>query len=230
MDLNNRGQVVGGSSLEGDAAFHPFLWDRGALRDLGTFGGSFGFSESINEAGHVVGQATFPGNQIFHAALWKNGVMTDLGTVDGDPASGAFHINSKDQVVGASGPLSGEWLHAFLSENGGPMIDLNTLVRPDSKVQLVSAPDISDRGEITALGTLPNGDSHAFLLVPCDDDHSREKECEEEAPGTTTLHNSSAAVSVSGATAPKRWLTPREIMGRAHYFDQIHGFGPWPQK
>lgn len=125
------------------------------LTDLGTFGGGFGLSESINGAGHIVGQATFPDDQIFHAALWRNGVMTDLGTVDGDPASGAFHINSKDQVVGSSGPLSGEWVHAFLWENGGPMIDLNTLVRSDSKVQLISAPDINDHGEITALGTPP---------------------------------------------------------------------------
>ena len=68
--------------------------------------------------------------------------MTDLGTVDGDPVSGAFHINSRDQVVGTSGPLSGEWVHAFLWENGGPMIDLNTLVRSNSGVQLVSAPDL----------------------------------------------------------------------------------------
>ena len=84
--------------------------------------------------------------------------MDDLGTVDGDPVSGAFHINSRDQVVGTSGPLSGEWVHAFLWENSGPIVDLNTLARSDSGVQLVSAPDINDRGEITALGKLPNGD------------------------------------------------------------------------
>ena len=165
-DLNNRGQVVGSSSLPGDLASHPFLWDRGTLTDLGTFGGSFGFPESINQAGHVVGQATLPGDQIYHAALWSNGVMNDLGTVDGDPVSGAFHINSRDQVVGTSGPLSGEWVHAFLWENSGPIVDLNTLVRSNSGVQLVSAPDINDRGEITALGKLPNGDIHAFLLQP----------------------------------------------------------------
>lgn len=110
------------------------------------------------------------------------------------------------------------------------MIDLNTLVRSDSNVQLVSAPDINDRGEITALGTLPNGDSHAFLLVPCDDDHSREKECEEEGPATTTLHNSPAAVRLSGVSAPQRRLTPREIMARTRSrFGRIPGFGAWPQ-
>jgi len=214
MDLNNRGQVVGGSSLDGDSAFHPFLWDRGVLTDLGTFGGSFGFPESINDAGHVIGQASFPGDQIYHAVLWRNGRMSDLGTVDCVPVSGAFHINSKDQVVGTSGPLSGEWVHAFLWENGGPMIDLNTLVRSDSKVQLVSAPDINDRGEITALGKLRNGDTHAFLLVPCEVDHSRERECEEEAAAKAPLRNSPAAVSLSEMSAPQGRLTPREIIAR----------------
>lgn len=157
--------------------------------------------------------------------------MTDLGTVDGDPGSGAFHINSKDQVVGNSANSSGEWVHAFLWEDDGPMIDLNTRVRSNSKVQLVSAPDINDRGEITALGKLPNGDSRAFLLIPCDDDHSQEKECEEEAPATTTPHDSPEAVSQSGVTAPKSGLTPMEIVARTHSrFGRLRGLGPIPQK
>jgi hypothetical protein len=30
---------------------------------------------------------------------------------------------------------------------------------------------INDRREITGLGVLPNGDLHAFLMIPCDEDH-----------------------------------------------------------
>ena len=230
-DLNNRGQVVGASYLEGDVASHPFLWDRGVLTDLGTFGGSFGYAESVNDAGHAVGTAFFPGDQIFHAALWRNGVMTDLGTVDGDPKSGAFHINSKDQVVGNSANLSGEWVHAFLWEDDGPMIDLNRLVRSGSKVQLVSADDINDHGEITALGKLPNGDTRAFLLIPCDADHSGERECEEEAAPTAALQDSAGAISLSGMSTPQRGLTPREIMTRMRSrFGRDRGFGAWQRK
>jgi probable HAF family extracellular repeat protein len=188
-DLNNRGQVVGFSNLLGDQAGHPFLWEHGVLTDLGTFGGSSGFPEGINEAGEIVGEAGYPGDILFHAALWKNGAMMDLGTVDGDPSSVAFHINSKGQVVGASTNLGGEWIHAFLWENGGPIIDLNTLVPRSAGVQLISAPDINDRGEIAALGLLPNGDGHAFLLIPCAE---REEGCENETgPATTTTQNSS---------------------------------------
>jgi probable HAF family extracellular repeat protein len=190
-DLNNRGQVVGSSNLEGDKTAHPFLWDDGVLTDLGTFGGSFGFPEGINEAGEIVGEAGYPGDvtsHIFHAAFWKNGTITDLGTVDGDPSSVAFHINSKGQVVGASTNSNGEWIHAFLWENGGPMIDLNTVVSLGAGVQLISAPDINDRGEIAALGLLPNGDGHAFLLIPCEE---RDEGCEDEAePAATTTQRS----------------------------------------
>jgi probable HAF family extracellular repeat protein len=113
--------------------------------------------------------------------------MTDLGTVDGDPSSVAFHINSKGQVVGASTSLNGEWIHAFLWENRGPMIDLNALVPLRAGVQLISAPDINDRGEIAALGLLPNGDGHAFLLIPCAEG---DESCDNEAePATTATQN-----------------------------------------
>jgi probable HAF family extracellular repeat protein len=41
--INNRGQVAGYSYLTGDATFHPFIWDRGVFRDLGTTG-DFGYA------------------------------------------------------------------------------------------------------------------------------------------------------------------------------------------
>jgi hypothetical protein len=38
---------------------------------------------------------------------------------------------------------------------------------PDSALTLMEAVFINDRGEIGGFGTLPNGDTHDFLLVPC---------------------------------------------------------------
>jgi probable HAF family extracellular repeat protein len=151
--LNNRGQVVGQSNLAGDLTFHPFLWDDGELIDLGTLGGDSGDASWVNEAGEVVGWAHNKGNQALLAFLWKDGVMTNLGTVDGDPCSVAFMNNSKGQVVGQSG-ICGPVDHGFLWENGGPMIDLNTLVHPASDVTVIDAVFINDRGEISGLGII----------------------------------------------------------------------------
>jgi hypothetical protein len=47
------------------------------------------------------------------------------------------------------------------------MIDLNTRIPAGSPLQLQSAVAINDRGEIAGYGTLPNGDMHAFVLIPC---------------------------------------------------------------
>jgi probable HAF family extracellular repeat protein len=89
------------------------------LKDLGTFGGSNGQANDINDAGEVVGGADGPNG--FRAFLWKNRVKKDLRTLDNN--SQAWYVNSKTQVVGASGTI-----RTFLWQNGGPMLDLNKLV------------------------------------------------------------------------------------------------------
>jgi probable HAF family extracellular repeat protein len=159
--LNDRGEVVGQSDLTGDQSFHPFLWNGGQLLDLGTFGGNFGTANSLNAAGHVAGWATTPGNATAHGFLWKNGTITDLGTLPGQPCSFANSVNALDQVVGGSCTSGG---NVWLWEHG-TLYDVNTLVAP-SALRVTEALTINDRGEITGVGVLPNGDHHDFLLVP----------------------------------------------------------------
>jgi probable HAF family extracellular repeat protein len=178
---NNRGQVVGVSDLAGNRAYHPFFWDKHGhpqLTDLGTFGGTNGFAYYVNDAGEVVGSADFSGDQIHHAFLWRKGVMTDLGTVGSDLCSRVSAINSRGQIVGGSGDCN-TFLHAYLWEMGGPMIDLNTLVGSGSRLTLTVAVYINNRGEIAAQGTLPNGDQRAALLIPCDEDNGEDDGCQE---------------------------------------------------
>jgi probable HAF family extracellular repeat protein len=95
--------------------------------------------------------------------------MEDLGSIDSDPCSRAISINSRGQIVGASAAVCGGMLtHGFLWENGGPAVDLNTLVN-SSDLTLAMPLYINDSGAIAGNGLLPNGDMHAFLLVPCED-------------------------------------------------------------
>jgi probable HAF family extracellular repeat protein len=171
--MNNRGQVVGNSNLAGDAAHHGFLWDRGTLTDLGTLGGNQSEAYWISDSGVSTGRGDVPGSQTHHGArwAWKHGVMTvtDLGVINNDPCSTGYAVNSSGQIVGDAGAcgIGGD---AWLWENGGPMVDLNTLALPGSGLHLADARLINDRGEIVCTGVLANGDLHAVLLIPVDDD------------------------------------------------------------
>jgi probable HAF family extracellular repeat protein len=211
LALNNRGQVVGASNLAGDVYFHPFLWTApGPMRDLGTLGGPTGTSNAINEAGEVVGYADLPPSAATStdAFLWKKGKMTDLGVLAGHCFSGAFSINAKTQVGGASFPCDGSPAHAFLWENGGPMVDLNNLVTGADMT--LSGSYINDREEITGIGVLANGDLHAFLLIPCDEHHPGVEGCD------YSMVEASAAVPESSSEVrdPASRTVPQSLMRR----------------
>jgi probable HAF family extracellular repeat protein len=167
--LNSRGQVTGQSNLAGDVYFHAFLWSRGALTDLGTLGGDNSSARWINDEGEVVGRATLTHGLINrHGFLWKNGAMTDLGILSGDTCATAYAINSSEQIVGDSGNCAAI-NRGFLWENGGPIVDLQTLVLPGSDVTISETNYINDAGEISGFGTDSNGDQHAIVLIPCDE-------------------------------------------------------------
>ena len=221
--LNNRGQVIGIMSLPGDQFNQAFLWDGEKLSNLGTLGGNYSLPNGMNDAGEVVGGAWLPGDQTKHAFLWRKGIMTDLGTVDGDPCSFAESINSMGQVVGASQSAAGgcdRFTAAFLWENGGPSVDLNTLVPPGSPLQLAGAAWINERGEITGGGVPPgcdNGDTcgHAYLLIPCDQDHPDIEGCDySPVDAATTAQLRPAQISQAPTAASEAKLSPAEVITR----------------
>ncbi len=165
--LNNRGQVIGSSTLPGDLISRPFLWDHGVITDLGTLGGDNGEALAINDAGEVVGDTDLPGDEVQHAFLWRNGAMTDLGTLGG--SSSALYINSTLPSHAAR-------------------IDLNSLIPSNSSLELVAAENINDRGEIVGVGVpghcFVDFCGHVFLLIPCGRNDST---CAENAEGTTAV-------------------------------------------
>ena len=147
---NTRGDVIGSSTLAGDLVSHAFLWRNGVMTDLGTLGGDNSEAVWINERGDVAGSADLPGSNLHDAVVWKDGRMMDLGTVGIDPCSRGRGINARGQAVGGSSDCVSAFLHAFVWNGSGPMLDLNTLIAPGSGLQLTNAININDRGEILA--------------------------------------------------------------------------------
>jgi len=228
--LNNRGQVVGFSFLTGDSTVHPFLWSEAeGMRDLGTLGGTFGIANWVNEKGEVVGVASNQ-SEMQLAFLWKNGVMTNLGTQDGDPCSTAVNINSRSQIVGSSNNCQSESGHAFLWQDGH-MIDLSSFVPLGSGLTLDIAFFINDRGDILGVGTLPNGDIHDVLLIPCDDDHPGVEGCESADTPTKTIPKNAVAPRAQAQTTAAETdvnLTPSEIKDRVRVLLAHRRFRGWP--
>ncbi len=176
--LNSLGHVVGTSNLAGDATHHGFLWVHGKLQDLGTLGGDNSEATWISDSGFIAGRADVPGSQSHHAFRWKNGQMPDLGTVQPWPCSTALNVNTEGQVVGETGVCGVGGGPAFISSHGQPIVDVNLLIVPASDLQVISAFDINESGEIAGIGVLPNGDARAVLLIPCDQGHPGVQGCE----------------------------------------------------
>jgi probable HAF family extracellular repeat protein len=219
--LNNHGQVVGGSTLAGDLISHPFLWTKpGPMQDLGTFGGSCGTALAINDAGEVVGYSCTPGDQQVHAFMWtQDAGMTDLGTLDGDAASFAAEINSKGQIVGTSSGFNFIFVrHAVLWQDS-QIIDLNTVIPPNSALHLTDAFAINDRGEIAGVG-VPSGCSadrfcrHAFVLIPCGEGEEGCRDNAGDTAGATPTSPASVTQRITATTPANPALSGRGMLDR----------------
>jgi probable HAF family extracellular repeat protein len=198
--LNNRGQVIGGSSLAvdpgacyiaainslefGNPNCHAFLWTQGKLIDLTT---------STSRGSPITAFSNAP----FDAYMWRNGVATDLGHL-ADCFRKAFAINSHGHVAaGTFSCIDGSHSRAFLWENG-TSVDLNTLIPPGSSLTLVWAMAINDREEIAGIG-VPAGCSdltlcgHAFLLISCRESDQANDDCEDRAELTTATPRANLA-------------------------------------
>jgi probable HAF family extracellular repeat protein len=212
---NNRGDVIGESTLPGNLLNHAFLWHRGRMKDLGTLGGDNSEAIWMNDSGDIVGSADLSTPDIHDAVRWRHGQILDLGTVDGDGCSRGRAINSRGQIVGGSSDCH-NFLHAFVWNEGGPMLDLNALIPPGSGLQLTNAININDRGEILAksipVGVTPIDDEdlgHMVLLVPCEE----ENECGSEDSSTvvSSLPSRPARRALNSSVNSQRPVTAKDV-------------------
>lgn len=158
--VNEKGQIVGcAPSISGGQ--RATLFDptgNGNNIDLGSFPGCPSEACSINDSGQIVGweQRT---REVYHAILFDptgSGNNIDLGE------GFAYSINNSGQIVG-------NWRGraALFDPTGkGSNIDLNTLIDPASGWSLFLAYSINDSGWIVGTGLNPDGEFHAYLLIP----------------------------------------------------------------
>ena len=159
-DINDRGQVVGGST-DASGGYRAVLWDHhSTVIDLGTLpGGRDSVATAINNAGQVVGLSAVvtPGGVDYHAFLWQDGTMTDLGTPADARASYAWDINERGDIVGAIITWNNEW-RAALWRDGV----LGYLGLPPGAIS-GQAFAINNRGQIAGEVVFPDDARHAVL-------------------------------------------------------------------
>jgi len=161
VGINEGGEAIGVFPVNSYPC-HSFLHSKGALRELGTLGGSAASARDINASGQVVGSSSLRRDTSSHAFLYSGGALKDLGTLGGANSS-ATDISDAGQVVGSADTKAGA-SHAFLYSNGF-MADLNALIPPGSGWVLTSASSIKRSGHIVGEGTL-NGQARFFILTP----------------------------------------------------------------
>ena len=143
VSVNDVGQVVGFSTINADpdsfsflgTPIHPFIWENGRMRDIGTLGGPDALPSAgcVNQhSGLVAGLSLIDstpndttGVPTQDPFLWQNGHMKDLGTLGGTNGF-AQCANNHGQVIGQSNLAADVDQHAFFWERG-KLSDLGTL-------------------------------------------------------------------------------------------------------
>lgn len=159
--IDNQGQVVGGSTIQ-SGAWHAFNWNGSMMEDLGVPGDYLVSSASgFNSIGQVVGYANGQYQSQF-AYLWEDNVWTYLGTLPGPGLdySVASDINDYSQIVGYSFTLGpGSSMRAWIWENN-VMTDLGDLGGEKSY-----AGTINEQGQIVGYSQIYDQEdyiTHAF--------------------------------------------------------------------
>ena len=209
MLINKNGQAIGVSNLAGDTEVHPFIWDKDhGMTDLGSFGGWYSHPNWINDNGDVVGISS-TADHVLRGFYWHQGVLINLGTVGTDDRSTAVSINNKGLIVGYTFGSDGSEIRAFISDQGGSLVDLNTLIRKPHGLNVLAAYYINDSNEIVGFALTSTGEIHPVVLIP-----------ENEADRLADGHESNA-VQPAGRSHTVAHANPGSLCERGRVFARI---------
>jgi len=168
-DLNDRGQVVGASSVA-NGATHAFLWDESGMHDLGTLGHEGSEAVRINEAGTIAGTVWTRYRQSWDGpaersadnlgrpigALWQNGRGMLLDSTQAGPPLRALAMNEVGDVA---------WTHVERTDGNFGWLWRNGNWQPLRRDGWNSFPyAINDRGDVVGTtGAAGGGGSHAAI-------------------------------------------------------------------
>lgn len=170
VSINDNGQIVGSHYL-----FNPIGHGGYHTVDLNIYE-----AYSINNIGQIVGWTNGPylydpktghitPTYSHHACILDESSLLgfiDLGTLGGNYST-AWSINDNSQIVGWALNNYGDHHACLFDPSGsGANIDLNSLIDPSLGWILTDAYDINNNGWIVGQGINPDGDEHAFLLIP----------------------------------------------------------------
>ncbi len=151
-DLNDKGQVTG-FARDSAGVRHPYLYQNGVMKDLGSLGGNGGWGIAINASGVVTGSSYTATSE--HAFLYQDGKMLDLdpkGTAD---FSLGTDISDKGEVIGFAVNFTTFEFYDFLYTEGR-MWKLKDLISPRSPlkgiVEIYGTRMITPNGYILADG------------------------------------------------------------------------------
>ncbi len=155
--INDLRQVAGVSTGRG------FLWQDGAMQDLGDLNGGAGHTTAfeINNLTQVIGYSGSTDPLASHPFIWEDGEMEPIGSPsDPSPFGYARGVNNRGQVVGVVTD------NPFVWDNVAGMQNLNDLLDESGDGWVLThAYDINDRGQIVGFGANPEGLTHGFLLT-----------------------------------------------------------------
>jgi len=195
-DVNDAGQVVGGTQLWSPGVSQPFYWSQAdgliALEGLPAGDGS-GYADSINSGGAIAGHTSDGGNA--RAVVWPsfNANPVDLGTLGGSTAS-ARAINNNGVVVGNSATANVDTTHAFRKSPGSAMQDLGTLGGTNS-----SAEAVNSAGHAVGTAQVANGQTHAVAWWRYTAASSLACNCQQWPPAPTWPGTKVIAVLIPGS-------------------------------